>query len=472
MADNTERQNKVSVTDAGPCRKKIEIEIPAETVAEQLGTSMDTLSAEAELPGFRKGRAPRRLVEKKFGDSIRREAKNALVAQAYSKAIEDHKLKVVGDPTSEMLEKIELLDGKALKFEIDVEVLPTFDLPALDGIDIRKPTMEVSDAMVQAEVDRVLLNEGSLNSKDKPVAGDYLTGHAVMKDAGGTVLIDIQDAVVQIPPKDKEGKGMILGVMVEDFAKQLGTPAAGESATIKTTGPENHENEAIRGKPLTISFHVKRADEIVPASMDDVLARYGMQFNDELRSAVRTRMEQRVAVDQQSLMRQQVARHLVDNTTMELPQRVTAQQAARTLQRASMEMMYRGMDQAKIEETLATMRSSASDGAVRELKLFFILDKVAEKLNVEVTEAEMNGRIAQIAISRGERPEKLRQQIIASNQAGTIFSQIREHKVMDAILAKSKITEMPADEFNKHFAGKTGVESMGDDKPAAKSKQK
>jgi trigger factor len=477
MSDSTttERPNKVNITDAGPCLKKVSIEIPAETVQEQLGTSIDTLLVEAALPGFRKGHAPRRLVEKKFGSTVRREAKNQLVAQAFQKAVEDAKLRVVGDATSETLNSIELVEGKPLAFEIEVEVVPEFDLPDLDGVAIKKPALSVADDMVDAEVKKLLLNEGRLEPKEKVGPGDYLTGHATMTVEGEPKpVLDIQDAVIQVPAADSGGKGMILGVVVEDFAKQLGTPAIGQKATIKTTGPENHENETIRGKALVITFQPKRADEIVPATIDEVAQRYGMESADQVKDAVRQRLEQRAQIEQQSAMRSQVARHLLDHTKMELPKRLTASQAARNLERNRLELLYRGVDAQKIEEKIAELRAASAASAASELKLFFVLDRAAEKLDVKITDAELNGRIAQIALSRGERPEKLRQDLINRNQIGTVYQQIREHKTMDAIIAKAKIDEVSVEEFNKAMkdAAPAAEPDKADDKPKSKGKKK
>ncbi len=464
----TERPNKVKITDAGPCLKKISIEIPAETVKEQLGTSLDTLLTEASLPGFRKGHAPRRLIEKKFGDGIRKEAKNQLVGQAFSKAIEDAKLRVVGDAASESLEKVEIVDGKPLAFEVDVEVVPEFELPKLDGVDIKKPAITVTDEMVNQELDRLKLNEGKLESRDKAEPGDYLTGHAVMKDAAGTTILDIQDAVVQIPTADKHGKGMILGVVVDDFASQLGTPAVGSTVTVKTTGPENHEDERIRGKKLVITFHPKRADRIIPGDLAEIATRYGMETVEALTDAVRQRIDQRVQVDQQTAMRTQVAKHLLEHTNIDLPQRLTASQASRNLERARLELMYRGVDAQQVEEKIGELRASSAASAARDLKLFFVLDRAAEKLDVKVSDAELNGRIAQIALSRGERPEKLRQDLISRNQIGTVYGQIREHKTLDAIIAKAKISEMGLEEYNKSV-GEENEKARGAAKSSAAS---
>ena len=183
--------------------------------------------------------------------------------------------------------------------------------------------------------------------------------------------------------------------------------------------------------------------------MDDVARRYGMETAEQVKDAVKQRIDQRMQVEQQSAMRSQVAKHLMESVEIELPQRLTASQAARNLERSRMELLYRGVDQMKIEEKIGELRASTAAGAARELKMFFVLDRAAEKMDVKVSDAELNGRIAQIAISRGERPEKLRQELINRNQIGTVYQQVREHKTMDAILAKAKVSEMGVEEYNK-----------------------
>ncbi len=444
-----ERPNKVEITDAGPCKKKIRIEVPAETIDEQLGTSMDTILTEAELPGFRKGRAPKRLVEKKFGSVMRREAKNQIVSSAFSRAVEDNKLQIVGDPVSEMLGTADIEPGKAFAFEIEVEVVPEFEVPDLDGIAVKRPNMEVTDEMVNKELDTARLHEGDLDPQETPAAGDYLTGHAVMKDAEGKTHLDINDAVVQVPPPEKEGKGMILGIVVEDFSKQLGLPKPGETATVKTRGPENHETEAIRGKDLTVTFEVTRVDRIIPAAIEKLVNQYGFENEAALRDSVKARLQQRILIEQQTVMRNQIAAHLLKTVKMDMPERLTAQQAGRVLSRRRMELLHRGVDPMKIEEHIAELRAGSANAAARDLKLFFILGKAADKLNIKVTDAEINGRIHQMAQARGVRPDKLRQEIMQRDQVGMVFSQIREHKTMDTILSKASFTDMTPEEFNK-----------------------
>jgi trigger factor len=450
MATATQdRQNTVTLADAGPSCKKLSIEIPAETVSEKLRDSLDTLAVEAELPGFRKGRVPRWLVEKRFGPALKKEAKSELVTSAFSKAVEDLKLKVISQPGGGNLETVEIQDGKPFAFEIEVEVLPEFDLPKLDGIEVMKPIIDVTDEMVSEEINKLQINEGSLESRDEAEPGDYVTGHAIMTGADGTEFYNLKGAVIQVPPKEKKGKGMILGIMVDDFAKQLGTLKAGDTATVKAKGPEQHEVEKVRNADLTITFTADRVDRIIPAALETIVNGFGVADEAALREFVKGRMGQRVQVQQQGAMHQQIAKYLIDNTKIDLPQKMTSQQASRTLERRRLELMYRGVDSAKIEEHMAELRQASNKVAARDLALFFILHKAAEETKVRVDDAEINARIAQMAFQRNVRPEQLRQDLIRSNQVSGIFQQIRDHKTLDAILAKATVTELPAEEFNK-----------------------
>ncbi len=270
-----------------------------------------------------------------------------------------------------------------------------------------------------------------------------------MVDAEGTEHYNIDGAVIQIPEEGDEG--MVLGVIVPDFTKQVKTPNEGDTVTIKVKGPENHEVEALRGKDLTVTFEVTKIYAIVPAPMADIVAKYGFASEDQLREMVTSRLEQRAAAQQQGVMRQQVLKYLSENIEFELPAGLTAQQAARSLERQRMELMYRGVDPTEIEQNMAQLRSASAARATAELKQFFIMNKIAESLEVQIEEAEINAQIVQMAMQQGKRPEQLRDELIKSGQAQALVQQVREHKTVDKILEDAKIEEVTADEFNKKF---------------------
>ncbi|MEO1007152.1 MAG: trigger factor [Planctomycetota bacterium] len=446
--------HKVDVADSGPSRKRLSIEIAAETVDRRLHESVDTLAEQAELPGFRRGHVPRQLIQKRFGTELRNEARDQLVTQAYQQAIEETGLKVVGDPFGANLQEIEVRAGEPLSFGLDVEVLPEFELPKVDGLDLKKPIIEIDDARVDEEVEKICLNEGSLESHESSEAGDYLTGNARMIDGEGTEHYNIEGAVVQVPTgKGDDGqKGMILGVLVDDFATQIGTPKVGDTKTVTTKGPETHEVEALRGKDLTVTFEVSSIDKIIPLAVDELVARFGMSGEDELKQQLRSRLEQRAEVQQRTALRQQVAKHLLESVDFPLPERMTAQQAARAMERRRMELLYRGMDQAEIEKHVAELRAASAQDAQQNLKLFFVLSRVAEEHGVVVSEQEVRGRIAQMAFERGSRPEQFEQELAKSGQIQSVAQQVREHKTLDSIIEKANVKDVPLDEFNAQAA--------------------
>ncbi len=443
--------NTVVVDDIGPSRKKITITVPASAVDEQLEQALTGLASEAALPGFRPGRAPRRLVEKRFGETVRKETKGQLISGAYSRAIEEHKLTPLGDPEgNEALEALVVEAGKAVTFSLEVEVAPEFELPAVEGIEVLKPLIRPSDEEVDEQLKRLAVNEGELVPHDRAGPGDYCIGHGVMKAAdGGEVILDLRGAVIQVPGEGSDGRGAILGVMVDDFAAQVGNPKAGETVTVRATAPEQHERENIRGKALEISFQVDQVQQIVPATTEALVARYGMENEQQLREAVMLRLNQRALVEQAMAMRQQIAKRLLDAVDLALPERLSARQAERNLARARMELMYRGWDEQQIERRVAELRGATGAQAQRELKLFFILAKVADQFQVGVKEEEVLGRIAQIAAERNERMDTLRKELVRRNQIGVIAQQVREHKTLDLLLSKAKVTEVSLEEFNE-----------------------
>ncbi len=446
-------EHTVTIEDAGPSRKRLRFTIPGKVVSEHIEHSMGNVAMSAPVPGFRAGHAPRRIIEKRFGAGVREEAKSAIIASAYQTAIKDHKISVIGDPEgNDELAKLAIESGKDMNFHVEVDVMPEFDLPSTDGLEVFRPLYTPAESDVDQQITMLAVNEGSLEPRDRAEPGDYCIGHGVMRDPDDKVLIDIDGAVIQVPPTENKGKGAILGVLVDDFGNQAGLPAADETITVKATGPESHENEQVRGKALTITFKVAQVQRIVPCPMDELLRKTSLPTEAALREAMMTRLKQRAVVEQQGAMRQQIAKYLIEKIEVPLPQRLTARQSEANLSRARMELLYRGMDDLQIEERMAQLRAASAASAVRDLKLSFILARVAETLQVKVNQDEVLGRIAQMAMERRVKPDLMRQELEKRNQIGFVVQQVRDHKTMDALLARAKVSDLSVEEFNKKFA--------------------
>ncbi|MBA7656913.1 Trigger factor [subsurface metagenome] len=148
---STALKNTVTIEEAGPCKKKVIIQIPEESVKNATDEQYESLRKEALVPGFRKGRAPRRLLEKRFGKETTEQVKLKLLAEASDSAIKDNELGTLREPDIDF-EKIELPADGPLKFDFEIEVRPEFDLPQLEGIAVNKTKLEVTDEQIDREI--------------------------------------------------------------------------------------------------------------------------------------------------------------------------------------------------------------------------------------------------------------------------------------------------------------------------------
>ncbi len=462
VAEETKPEQTVKVEDAGPALKRLSVELPESRIKDKIESMYTELSDDAVLPGFRKGRAPRRLLEKRFKSSMSDQLKGQLISESYTQAIEDESLEVIGEPDVKDFDKIEVPEKGSLKYVVEVEIAPEVELPAFDKIKVNKTVHTVADADVDKEVDsyRERFGKPVTVEDGKSEEGDYLFADVKVyegKDAkdDAEVLHDAPDTYILVPGKTSEFKGHVAGIVVEDLGKLIKGKAAGDTESISMTGPAGHENEKIKGQPITVTISIKKIERIQPAPVEDLPGMMGVESVDDLKSRVKEMLEQRHEQNSRADMHKQVADYLSENVELELPKGVTGRQTARVLQRQQMELAYRGVPEDEIAQQIAEAREGSEEEAIRQLKLFFILDKAAKDLEVEVNENEINGRIAMMAQQQGRRPEKLRQEMHKRGQIEQLYLQVREQKVMDQIIEKASITE---------------VEATGDDKPAAKKK--
>jgi trigger factor len=221
-------KNIVTISDAGPSKKKVEIEIPAETIHEKLDEKYKELRREAVLPGFRKGRAPVRLLEKRFGTDVSKQVKLELMAKASEAALKDNNINYLQDPNIDP-DKVELPEDGPMKFDFEVEVRPEFDLPELEGIEIEKPKIEVTDLRVNEEIDALRRRAGIWTPKEgKAAEGDQVIADVVLVTEGSADKDKRENVEIFI-----RKPGFVVGVPVEDLEQLLTGVKQGEER--KTT---------------------------------------------------------------------------------------------------------------------------------------------------------------------------------------------------------------------------------------------
>lgn len=453
--EDAKPEQTVKIEDAGPALKRLTIELPESRIKAKIEDTFSTLANDAVLPGFRKGRAPRRLLEKRFAESVQGDVKGQLLSESYTQAIEDNDLDVIGEPDVKDVDKIEVPESGPMIYIVEVEITPDFELPKFDGIKVEKKTFEVTDADVTAEVEQYRERYGQMSVVEDATVdeGDYvqsdvkvLAGENADASGGGDakVLHEHAGAYTLVHGQDKDFKGHVAGILIKDLGKQLTDKKVGQTVSISMTGPEGHENDAIKGQPITISMAITHVHRLAPASIEDLLPQFGMQTEDEMRERIKTMLEQRNEQTQQADMHKQVTEQVVDAVQLDLPEGLKSRQIERALQRQHMELMYSGKQPEEIEAELAESRSQGEEQATRQLKTFFVLDKAAKELEVEVQENEINGRISMMAMQQQRRPEKLRNEMRQRGELEQLYLSIREQKTLDKIIEQATVTEVAA----------------------------
>ncbi len=433
----------VTIEDLGPARKKLTIEIPGERISEALENSFAKLRSDAAVPGFRRGRVPQRLLEKRFGQSLREDLRGQLISETYHQALEEHKLRVLGEPDVKDLENIKLPDEGSMTYEVEVEVAPDVQLPSLEGIPVTKKPVAITDEDVNKEIDLYRDRFGTMDEVPDGIvaADDFVTADVHVTTADGKEIHHNPEAPIYVAGEKRDYKGHVVGIVVDDLGKQLAGKKVGEEVTLTLVGPASHENEEIRDKPITIQIKITKVQRVTPAPIETLVAQFGEESEQSLRNTVRKNLENRAEREQQAQMHDQLREYLLEHVELELPPGVTGRQTERLLHREMMELAYRGVPMEEIEQKIAEMRASSEEEARKQLKEFFILEAAAEQLDIEVTEAELNSRIALLAIQQGRRPEKLRQEMQRNGELEYLYLQMREQKTLDAILQKAAVTE-------------------------------
>jgi len=444
--------SKVDITETGPCTRSLSITIPASVVEERLEMQLGTLVAEAALPGFRKGRVPRALLERRFGANVRQETRGQLISSSYEKAVTDAELQVIGEPDFGDLENLaELESGSDYAFTVTIEVVPDFELPELEGVPVTKPIMEVTDEHIDAEVLRTRYRFGTPARIEGPFEPlDRMVGSVrIMLDGMEEPFFENDQAVGVVPAVEDEGKGQFLGLMVDDLADHLGGKKVGDVVEFETLGPDMHEREEIRGKKLAVRYEIRDAERVAPLEVSEMVEQFGLDDESGLREQMRMSLETRRDSEQRNAEREQVYEWLLENIEFELPPKISEAQAAGMIEQQRMEMAHRGLDEETIEKHLAEIRGESEKSSRDRLRLMFIMSRLANEFSIEVKEEELNARIAELAASRGARPEEVRVELARSGRLRDIGMSIQHAKAADRIVDTAKVTEMPADDWNK-----------------------
>ncbi len=445
-----------TIEDAGAARKRIKIEIPAERIKGKLDEAFGELQRDAVLPGFRRGRAPKRLIEKRFGGDLRNTVKQQLVAEAYEKAVETNKLDAIGEPELD-LSKVELPESGNMTVSVEVEVTPEFALPSIEKIVVKKPKLEANDERLNLAVENLRKYFGHWHDSKEPAKDtDTITGDVKVTGEDGTVIAEQPQVSLSAKP------GSIAGVRFEDLGEKLTGSTIGSTVTLEGSAPEEHPDEKLRGKKIKVEITIKGIKhQDLPEVNEEFATMLGFDTIDALKADLKDRLVTQLEQETHGAMAQQIYRYLLSNTNLDLPAKLSQRQMGNVLRRRATELMQKGMPESEIVHQIDQLRISSAQQAAVDLRLFFILGKLAELFSIDVSEEEVNARIAAIATQYGRRPEKLKSQMAASNQIEQLYLQIRDGKVVDKLLETAELTEVDEKTLAEEFKNLPPLSNVG-----------
>ncbi len=425
----------VTIEDAGPCKKVLKFEIPKETIESEFEKKTLEVCGTVELPGFRKGFAPRKLVEKRFGTQIKDEVKQSLVNQSYEKALEEHKISPVGNPK---FGDIKMESGQPLNFDVTLEVWPLFDVDNYKSLNLKRKSAAVTDEEVESALQRLSFQKAQLSIvKD----GAVKQGNQVICDCKVEVenvcVLEDEDAEVNV----LDGT-VIAHTTVTDLVARMEGIRSGDVCTIDVQLSNNFPRVEYRGKPAKLKLTIKEIKQLSPPPINEDFAKMvGFDSLEDLKKNIRKQVEADKKNWSDDVLKNQLLDTLLEQVKFDLPQDLVNYHTEQRAYKHQMDLYKRGMPLEEIQKQNEEIKNASADSVMRELKASLILDKVAEKEKIFVTENEVEQRIAEIARSYNTDTARVRKQLERQGNLSYLRNEMREGKVISLLLKEANITD-------------------------------
>jgi trigger factor len=433
---------QVKINKLGACERHVVVTIPRSEIDKQFKKAFDELGPKAEMPGFRVGKAPRKLLESRFRPQITEQVKSTLVMEALQKVTEGGSFSAISEPDMDY-GAVEIPKDGDFTFEFKIEVRPEFDTPNWKGLKLDRPVYEVSDKDVDAQLARTLARFTSGEAVDgEAELGDTLVLDMTFSDDNGTVSSIEEETVVL------RKKLSFNDAIVEDFDKLMVGVREGETRSGKIKISASSSNEDYRGKELNAEYKVTEIRRVTVGDLrGDVLEELGFDDVSDLRDFVRAELQKQQVYFQQQELRKQVTTALTKDANWDLPKELVNRQTNRELQRQALEMQRSGFSQDEVRSYLNVARRNAQDMTVSALREHFILEKIAEDSSIEASSEDYDKEIDLIAENDGSSARKVRSRLEKTGQMDALRNQIIERRVVEMITAEAEVTDKQDDSF-------------------------
>ncbi len=419
----------VDIKSPSPCERRVTVTIPRDDINRYLDNAYAELMPTSAVPGFRVGRAPRKIVEHRYKEQVTNQVKSSLLMDSLGQISENKQFTAISEPNFD-LDAVEVPDDGPMTFEFTIEVRPEFDMPAWKGLKLKRLVREFTDADVAEQLEQMLARYGQLAPfEGAALAGDYVTVN-ILSSVEGKQVAEESETIVRIRPTLSFTDGQI-----EGFDKLMAGVKAGDKRAAKVTLTQDATNAELRGREIDVEFEVLDVKQLkLPELTAEFLQELGgFNTDDELRSAIRENLERQLQYQQQRDARGQITALLTKSADWQLPHGLLERQSARELERAVMELRRNGFSEADIRARENLLKQNSKASTATALKEHFILERIAEEEDIEVADGDYDKEIFLIAMQSGESPRRVRAQLEKRGLMDVLRNQIIERKVLEAV---------------------------------------
>jgi trigger factor len=430
----------VELSDVGPCKKHIKVTVERPDIDQRFNEKFSELVADANVAGFRPGKAPRKVVERRYHKEVAEQVKAEVLLQSLEQLAEEHQIAPLSAPDIDP-GKIEIPKDGPLVYEFNVEVRPEFDLPDYKGLNLRRPIKKFTDADVEQEERRLLAPYGQLVPKEDDTAaviGDFLICDVTTR-ADGRVISELKEMQVRLDNRLAFKDGV-----AERFGEVMKGAKPGQSREVDIVLSESVADPALRAKTVQATFAVKDIKMLrLPELTHELMHEFGVHTAEQLRELIRVVLDRRLEYLQRQSARQQVMSQITAASTWELPQDLLMRQARTALGRRVMEMRSSGIPEEEIKARQRLLQQDALRSTELALKEHFVLQKVAEVEKIDVNEDDIDAEIERIAAQDDESPRRVRARIEKEDLMDALAADILERKALDLILQNAEYQDVP-----------------------------
>ena len=397
--------------------RRIQVSVPVETVKQAEEKAARRYATKVRMPGFRQGKAPPAMIQKKFGKEIRQEALESLVRDAYEEVVVKQDLKIASQPH---IHDVKFEEGKPLTFELHVEVRPTLELARTSGFKVTRPKVEITDAQLAEQLEQIRDEKATWAPvEEKPAVGDRVRVTLATREESG------EFAEPREYPVELGGGQAIAGI--EDLIMQL-TP--GETVERPVQWPDDFPDETQRGKTKAVRVTLHDVKRKSAPELDDAFACEVGDFDslDALKQAVRSDLERHAEREADSLVRHRLLGEIVSANPFEVPKswvRQVMDGYAEAYQ----------IPESEREKFAAEFLPIAEQQVRRDL----VIDTLAEREGLTASEKDLDDRITELAEKRGSNPGQVYASLEKAGRLKELERSLTEDKVFKWLLDQNEV---------------------------------